>query len=85
MANYNSDGKKLINVEYDVVPVLNDSVDNMRIISTDKRAEDEYAIFLMDLNGRVCCYVLDEIFIIGKVSGFENLIKAIEAWNNDEI
>ncbi|MFT5661569.1 MAG: hypothetical protein ACI9TV_002216 [Sulfurimonas sp.] len=85
MANYVSDGKKLINVEYDVVPGLNDMVDGMRIISTDKRSQDEYAIFLQDLNHTVSCYVLDEVFIVGKVDGFENLVKALEAWHNDEI
>jgi len=85
MANYTSDGKKLLNVEYDVIPQINDMVDGMRVISTDKRAEDEYAIFLMDLNGIVHCYVLDEIFIVGSVSGFENLVKAVESWNANEI
>jgi len=85
MASYVSDGKKLINVEFDVIPQLNDTVDGMRIISTDRRADDEYAIFLQELNQTVCCYVLDEVFIVGKVSGFENLVKAVEAWKNDEI
>lgn len=85
MANYISDGKKLINVEYDVIPTLNDTIDNMRIISTDKRSVDEYAVFLQALNGSVSCYVLDEIFIVGNVGGFENLVKAVEAWNDDEI
>ena len=85
MANYISDGKKLINVEYDVVPVVNDTIDNMRIISTDRRADDEYAVFLLELKGTVCCYVLDEIFIVGKVDGFENLVKAAEAWRDGEI
>ena len=85
MASYISDGKKLINVEYDTIPQLNDMVDGMRIISTDRRSYDEYAIFLQELNHTVSCYVLDEIFIIGKVSGFENLVQAVEAWNNDEI
>lgn len=85
MANYTSDGKKLINVEYDVIPQINDYVDGMMVISTDRRSIDEYAIFLQNLNGTVSCYVLDEVFIIGNVSGFENLIKAVEAWGNDEI
>lgn len=85
MTSYISDGKKLINVEYDVIPQLNDTIDGMGIISTDRRAEDEYAVFLQELNGRISCYVLDEVFIIGSVSGFENLIKAVEAWNNNEI
>ena len=85
MANYVSDGKKLINVEYDAVPQLNDMIDGMRIISTDKRSDDEYAVFLQDPNHTVCCYVLDEVFIVGKVDGFENLVKALEAWHSDEI
>ncbi len=85
MAIFTSDGKKLINVEYDNIPQLNDMVDNMRVISTDKKSDDEYALFLQELNGDICCYVLDEIYIIGKVSGFENLVKAIESWNNNEI
>lgn len=85
MASYTSDGKKLINVEYDAIPQINDIVDGMMVISTDRRSIDEYAIFLQNLNGTVSCYVLDEIFIVGNVSGFENLIKAVEAWNHDEI
>ena len=85
MKSYTSDGKKLLNVEYDDIPALNDYVDGMMIISTDKRAVEEYAIFLLDLNQRVCCYVLDEIYIVGKVDGFDNLVSAIEAWNNNEI
>lgn len=85
MASYESDGKKLINVEFDVIPQINDIVDSMRVISTDRRAEDEYAIFLQEPNGRVCCYVLDEIFIVGRVDGFENLVKAVEAWRDEEI
>ena len=85
MSVYISNGKELLDVEYDVVPVLNDIVDGMRVISTDLRAKDEYALFLQELNGNVRCYVLDEIFIVGKVSGFKNLIEAIEAWNSDDI
>ena len=85
MANYKSDGKKLIDVEYDDIPTLNDIVDGMMVISTDKRSIDENALFLQALDRTVTCYVLDEIYIIGNVSGFENLVKAVEAWNNDEI
>lgn len=85
MASYMSDGKKLINVEYDVIPQINDIVDGMMVISVDRRGVDEYAIFLQNLDQTVSCYVLDEIFIIGNVSGFENLVKAVEAWNNNEI
>ena len=85
MAIYVSDGKKLVNVEYDDIPTINDIIDGMRVLSTDKRAEDENAMFLLEANGDVCCYVFDEIFIVGKVNGFENLVDAVQAWNNDEI
>lgn len=85
MAEYFSDGKKLIDVEYDDIPTINDMIDGMRVISTDKRAEDENAMFLLEPNGNICCYVFDEIFIVGKVSGFETLIDAVRAWNNNEI
>ncbi len=85
MSVYISDGRKLLNVEYDDIPNVNDVVDGMRVLSKDIRAEDEYALFLLEQNGDVCCYVLNEIFIIGKVNGFENLIDAIRAWNNNEI
>jgi hypothetical protein len=40
---------------------------------------------MLELNGNVCCYVFDEVFIIGRVSGFDNLIEAAEAWKNNEI
>ncbi len=84
MAIFISDSKQLLNVEYDDIPSVNDIVDGMRVISKNER-EDEYAIFLLEQNGNICCYVLDEIYIIGKVNGFENLIDAIEAWNKNEI
>ena len=84
MAVFVSDGKQLLNVEYDAIVEINDIVDGMRVISKDVR-EDEYAVFLLELNGNVCCYVFDEVFIVGKVSGFETLFDAIEAWNNHEI
>lgn len=80
-----SDGKKLLNVEYDDTPNISDVVDGMRVMSKDVRSEDEYALFLLELNGDVCCYVLNEIYIIGKVGGFENLIDAAKAWKNNEI
>ncbi|MDY0234112.1 MAG: hypothetical protein RBS11_08770 [Sulfurimonas sp.] len=85
MAEYFSDGKKLVDVEYDDIPTINDTIDDMRVLSTDKRAEDENAMFLLEPNGDICCLVFDEIFIVGKVSGFENLVDAIQAWNNHEI
>ena len=85
MAIYESDGKKLLNVEYDVVPAVGDIVDTMRVLSTDYNAQQEYALFLLEPNTRVTCYILDEIFIIGKESGFESLNEAISAWKNSEI
>ena len=85
MAIYNSDGKKLVDVEYDVVPQVGDIIDTMRVLSTDYNAENEYAVFLLEPNTRVTCYVFDEIFIIGKESGFESLNEAILAWKNSEI
>jgi len=85
MSNYTSDGKKLIDIEYDDIPTMNDTVDGMRVLSTDKKSEDENALFLLELNGDITCYVLDEIFILGKVSGFHNLTEAMKAWHNDEI
>ena len=84
MATYISDGKKLINVEYDDIPDINDIVDSMRVISKDER-DDEYAIFLLESNGNICCYVLNEIYILGKESGFENLPDAIGAWTSNSI
>ena len=86
MKTYTSDGKKLLNVEYDDTPNLNDIVDEMMVISKDKSiSADEYAIFLLEPTGNVCCYVLDEIYIIGKEGGFESLPKALKAWKEDEI
>ena len=84
MATYTSNGKELLDVEYDDIVEINDMVDGMRVISKDTR-DDEYAIFMLELNGNICCYVFDEVFIIGKVSGFEFLSDAIEAWKNEEI
>lgn len=85
MAIYKSDGKKLINAEYDERPQVNDIVDEMRVLSVDINSDEEYAVFLLEPNTRVSCYVFDEIFIIGKEDGFENLSDAIEAWKNKEI
>jgi len=85
MAIYNSDGKKLVGVEYDEVPKVGDIIDTMRVLSTDYNAENEYAVFLLEPNTRVTCYIFDEIFIIGNESGFESLNEAISAWKNSEI
>ena len=70
MKHYTSDGQKLLDVEYDDQPVLNDTVDGMRVISTDRRSEEEYALFLLVPDGSVGCYVLDETYIVGRVFGF---------------
>ena len=84
MATYTSNGKELLDVEYDDIVEVNDIVDNMRVISKDVRGE-EYAVFMLEASGNICCYVFDEVFIIGRVSGFETLPDAIEAWMSDEI
>jgi len=48
MAVYKSNSKQLLDIEYD------DIVDGMRVISKDVR-DDEYAIFVLELNGNVFC------------------------------
>ena len=85
MAIYYSDGKKLVDVEYDAIVEVGDIVDGMRVLSTNIKSSDEYAVFLLEPNTRVTCYVFDEVFIVGKMDGFENLADAVAAWNNDEI
>lgn len=85
MAIYTSDGKKLTDVEFDVTPQVGDIVDSMRVLSVNKKDNSEYAVFLLEPNTRVTCYIFDEIFIIGKESGFESLNDAVLAWKNDEI
>ena len=85
MANYVSDGKKLINVEYDVIIEINDTVDGMRVLSVNAKNDEEYAVFLLEPNTRITCYIFDEVFIVGKADSFDNLADAIEAWNNEEI
>jgi len=85
MATYTSDGKKLINVEYDAIIEINDMLDGMRVLSVDKKSNEEYAVFLLEQNAKVTCYIFDEVFIIGKADSYDSLIEAIEAWNNNEI
>ncbi len=85
MATYESDGKKLINVEYDVIPKIGDIIDGMRVLSVDIRSEEEIGVFLLELNTRVTCYVFDEIFIIGKSDSYDSLTDAVEAWMSNEI
>ena len=85
MTNYLSDGKQLLNAEYDAIVEVGDTIDNMRVLSTNLKSKDEFGVFLLQTNGEVSCYVFDEIFIVGRVTGFENLPDAIEAWMNDEV
>lgn len=85
MAIYNSDGKKLLGVEYDIVPKINDMIDGMRVLSVNSKDDEEYAVFLLESNTRITCYIFDEVFIIGKADSFENLNDAIQAWRNEEI
>ena len=60
MAAYVSNGKKLLDVEYDVVVELNDTIDGMRVISRFEESPNEVALFLLELGGYVSCYILDE-------------------------
>jgi len=85
MASYTTDGKKLIDVEYDVIIEINDIIDGMRVLSIDRKSDEEYAVFLLEQNTKVTCYIFDEVFIIGKADSYDNLIEAVEAWNNNEI
>jgi len=85
MASYFSDGKKLLDVEYDFIVGVGDEIDGMRVLSVDIRSMDEIGVFLLEPNGMVTCYVFDEIFIVGKSDSFENLIDALNAWNDGEI
>ena len=85
MAIYYSDGKKLVDVEYDTIIEVGDIVDGMRVLSVNAKSAEECGVFLLEPNTRVTCYVFDEIYIVGKTEGFENLAQAVEAWNNDEI
>ena len=85
MANYISDGKQLLGAEYDDTIKINDTIDGMRVLSTNEKTVDEIGVFLLQANGDISCYVFDETFIVGRVTGFENLLDAVEAWKNDEI
>jgi len=85
MAVYQSDGRKLLNAEYDVLIEVGDEIDGMRVLSVDRRAADECGVFLLEPNGMVTCYVLDEVYIVGKSDSFETLLDAVTAWNDGEI
>ncbi len=84
MKQYQSDGKKLLHVEYDDQPSVGDVVDGMNIISSNER-DGDLALFLQEAHGYVGVYILDETYIVGRVFGFENLVEAVEAWMADEI
>jgi hypothetical protein len=84
MKQYQSDGKKLLHVEYDDQPHVGDVLDSMSIISTNER-DGDLALFLQEFDGNVAVFVLDEIYIVGRVSGFETLVDAVDAWMSDEI
>ncbi len=85
MAIYQTDGKKLLGVEYDTVVEVGDEIDGMRVLSVDMRAPDECGVFLLEPNGMVTCYVLDEVYIVGKSDSFDTLLDAVNAWNDGEI
>jgi len=86
MAVFQSDGKKLIDVEYDTVVEVGDMVDGMRVLSTHAKTLEEYCVFLLEpLSRRIICYIFDEIFIIGKSNEFTDLKEAVEAWKHNEI
>ena len=85
MKIYSSDGKKLINAEYDDIIEVNDILDGMKVLSVQSNSAEEYAVFLLEPNTKVTCYIFDEVFIIGKGESFNTLVDAITAWSNDEI
>lgn len=85
MKTYMSDGKKLLNAEYDDIIEVNDMVDNMKVISVQSNSSEEYAVFLLEASTKVTCYIFDETFIVGKGESYDTLVEAIGAWSNDEI
>jgi hypothetical protein len=85
MAIYQTDGKKILGVEWDTIIKVGDIVDDMRVLSVDIRSAEEMGVFLLEFNGMVTVYVFDEINIVGKSDSFETLTDAVEAWRNGEI
>ena len=85
MKIYTSDGKKLVNAEYDDLIEVKDMLDGMKVLSVQSNSPQEYAVFLLEASTKVTCYIFDEIFIIGKGESFDTLVDAISAWSNDEI
>ncbi len=84
MKQYHSDGKKLLHVDYDDQPGVGDFVDGMNVISINVKERD-LALFLQENSGQVGVYVLDDIYIVGRVFGFDTLVEAINSWMADEI
>lgn len=85
MKIYSSDGKKLIDAEYDDIIEVNDILDGMKVLSVQSNSSEEYAVFLLEQSTKVTCYIFDEVFIIGKGESFDTLVDAVSAWSNDEI
>jgi len=85
MASYYTDGRKLLNVEWDFVAQVGDEIDGMRVLFVDIRSQEEMGFFLLESNGMVTVYVFDEIYIIGKSDSFDTLPDAIAAWKDGEI
>ncbi len=85
MKIYSSDGKKLLNVEYDTIIEVNDMVDGMKVLSVQSNSTEEYAVFLLEASTKVTCYIFDEVFIVGKGESFDTLVDAITAWSHNEI
>ncbi len=85
MTRFHTDGKKILDVEYDVQPQVSDYFDNQLILSVHEKSDDEYALFVLEPGGSVGVYVLDEVYIVGHVSGFETMNDAVKAWMAEEI
>lgn len=84
MKNYQSDGTRLTNVEFDDRPGVGDLVDGMLVLSVNERS-DGYAVFIQEPNLHVGVLVLDDNYIIGRVFGFETLVAAAEAWRDGDV
>jgi hypothetical protein len=85
MKRYQSDGRKILDVEFDERPQVSDFFNGMPIMSVHEKSADEYALFVLEPDATVGVYVLDEIFIVGHVPGFETLNDAVLAWMREEI
>lgn len=45
MAVHISNGRKLLDAEYDYIPLLNDTIDGMKVLSVSNNKNEEYAVF----------------------------------------